>query len=86
MKQLRNIAGYPDVEAGAFIVTGNVMVEPNGKVTFVAGQAEAVDVVGVHDAFVAHDVMEPGPLIADEIVRPVAVTNVPLLGGVPTYG
>ena len=79
MKQLRNTAGY-DAELGAFIVTGNVMVDPNGKLTFAAGHAEAVEVAGVHDEFVAHDVIDPGPLIVDEIVRPVAVTNVPLDG------
>ena len=79
MKQLRKTAGY-DAEAGAFIVTGNAMVEPNANVTLAAGQAEAVEVAGVHDEFVAHDVMDPGPLIEDEIVRPVAATNAPLDG------
>lgn len=69
------------MDVGAFIVTGeNVMVDPNGKLTL-AGQAEAVDVAGVHDEFVAHDDMDPRPVIEDENERPLAVTNVPFDGG-----
>src|SRR5664280_2705812 len=85
MKQLRKVAGCV-ADVGAFIVTGNVIVDPNGNVTFAAGQAEAVDVLGVHDELVAHDVIDPGPLIEDEIVRPFAVTNVPLAVGVVGFG